>query len=631
MRLLILLNRQLNKAGREGLVPVQREVIRGGKAFRQIFYVRPSRAEAEEDAEKIQDPETFHKPPIKGGSPDNRPQGGFWIWMRDTGGEKDVKAVRVPQKHIHKVFAWGGYKFVVHRKLDIVEKRWEAKYTVTELSTGLSIGGERNADPEKAIKLGKQLLEKTGKQALANAVQSGSEQLNRVPEENYIGETDHWDTADIVTPKARQQFVDELVQFSDEELNRDQIETWLEALYTLEETSDIDDLREEIQDQWVFEQAVMYEKTYEHSLEEEKAIADMMDVTGIEDYEKIRDWAEEHNYDLYNYVRGDWTVELTDGGFVDAEIVMNYAIGEDVSFDAAQSVFYKELEMDAREAERERAVEEAEEEGGEIPNKGERRAYQDFDSAKREKLLSENEVAEKAYLGGGCNGSYWIRMEDGNEIEGVWKPAHEEHNGLRSNVEGGSYYLREAVAWEIDKAMDLGLIPPTVIQQIEGVWGSVQEFAGDAYTTSEKSLEDTDAIYGASVFDFLVLNTDRHNNNFMITEDGEPILIDNGLILPTNEKDLGNPFYSSYFYHSGTIPTAIIEKVRNADWSKIVNWMVDHGIEDSAVDSFTRRLAWIMDEGRLPDSGEVGRREKSPWAKYPSRGEDVMSPKEKAT
>lgn len=622
MRLLILLNRQLSKAGREGLVPVQREVIRGGKAFRQIFYVRPSRAEAEEDAEKIQDPETFHKPPIKGGSPDNRPQGGFWIWMRDTGGEKDIKAVRVPQKHIHKVFTWAGYKFVVHRKLDMIEKRWEAKYTVTELTTGLSIGGERNADPEKAMKLGMQTLEKVGKQKLANAVQSGAEQLDKIPEENYVGETDHWDTADIVTAKARRQFVDELVQFSDEALDRNQIETWLEELYTLEETSDIDDLREEIQDQFVFERAVVYKKTYEDVLEEEKAIADMMDVTG-KDYERIRDWAEKHDFDLGSYDRESWAVETTGGNEAEPQIAMDYALNADVSFEVAKEKIYDELKEEESES-----GYDGDSPDGEIPNKGERRAYQDFDSAKREKLLSENEVAEKAYLGGGCNGSYWIRMENGDEIEGVWKPAHEEHSGLRSNVEGGSYYLREAVAWEIDKAMDLGLIPPTVIQQIEGVWGSVQEFAGDAYTTDEKSLEDTDAIYGASVFDFLTLNTDRHNNNFMITEDGEPILIDNGLILPTNEKDLGNPFYSSYFYHSGTIPTAIIEKVRNADWSKVVNWMVDHGIEDSAVDNFTRRLAWIMDEGRLPDSGEVGFREKSPWAKYPSRGEDIMSPKE---
>ena len=489
MRLFISLDRQLSKAGREGLVPVERQVVRRGKAFRQVFYVRPSRAAAEEEAKKVQDPETFRKPPIQGGSPDNRPQGGFWIGVRAEG---ESTAFRVPQKHISKVFEWGGHTFVIHRRLNVADKRWDAQYIISERSTGMSIGIAGNPDPDTVQKMGTQKLDGIGKSGVDQAVKSGEKNLDEIPEGRYIGETDHWDTTEPVSPEAREELIDYLYDFADEALEKDQIKAWLEKFYDLDETGDIDDLKEEIEDPYVLEQAIGDGKTFEEAWDEVRAISDMVEVLAEydidADYETIKEWAEKHNYNLGRYAREDWFVEVS-GDEEQPGDVMYHAIANDLSYEVA----VEQIESVLRQQIREMRDDEAGITAEDIPASGERRAYQDFDPAKREKLLTENEVEEKAILGGGCNGSYWVSLENGDTIEGVWKPASEEYKGLRDGILGGTYYIREAAAWEIDKAMGLNLVPPTVIQQIDNDWGSVQEFAGDAYDYLEKPLDD-DAI-----------------------------------------------------------------------------------------------------------------------------------------
>ncbi|MEK7356892.1 MAG: hypothetical protein AAB250_10610, partial [Bdellovibrionota bacterium] len=112
----------------------------------------------------------------------------------------------------------------------------------------------------------------------------------------------------------------------------------------------------------------------------------------------------------------------------------------------------------------------------------------------------------------------------------------------------------EVIAYEIDAAMGLGFVPPTVIRNIRGMRGSLQLWvAPDGTRPSRRFLA------MLSAFDYLLNNLDRSGADFKATEDsrnlhtarGRPVALDNALALqplqdfqlyatrdPVNELDL---------------------------------------------------------------------------------------------
>ncbi len=310
---------------------------------------------------------------------------------------------------------------------------------------------------------------------------------------------------------------------------------------------------------------------------------------------------------------------------MEPEHVLDYAIQNDAGLDTARDAMY-ELLSDMREEEgygrgRGRVEPLSSAQQISIPGLGEYREYQAFDRAYQEELLENNTPTVQANLGGGCNGTAWVGLSNGDEIEGVWKPTEGEAPVmLRDNIPMGTYYLREAAAYQLDKAVGFGLVPPTVIREFDNDYGSVQLFVGDADFDGRWNTSHEDRIR-ASVYDFLMLNTDRHCGNVMYSEK-RPVLIDNGLCFPTDDRDFGNAFWQSPFYQEGVIPEGIMNQLQNADWDTVIGWMDDNGIETEAVDLFTQRVAYLLDTGKLPsprDDIDLRNRKNHSWTRYPKR------------
>lgn len=91
-----------------------------------------------------------------------------------------------------------------------------------------------------------------------------------------------------------------------------------------------------------------------------------------------------------------------------------------------------------------------------------------------EVILSLREKELERQLGGGVNITTYIKLRDNGA--GVFKPKNGENKSYDTS---GSFFKRERASYLVDKFLGFNLVPPTVIREIDGQIGSVQEFIPD--------------------------------------------------------------------------------------------------------------------------------------------------------
>ncbi len=132
-----------------------------------------------------------------------------------------------------------------------------------------------------------------------------------------------------------------------------------------------------------------------------------------------------------------------------------------------------------------------------------------------------------------ANQTYLLRLvERGREIVGVYKPVKgEETKVLKAGIEDYSLYKREWLACMVDRALELDIVPPTVLRDEEKGLGSVQAFVQEADTANkvpgrEKNPEDLVKI---AILHLLTGQQDGHRGNELVkrTPDGRMRAIDN--------------------------------------------------------------------------------------------------------
>lgn len=208
-----------------------------------------------------------------------------------------------------------------------------------------------------------------------------------------------------------------------------------------------------------------------------------------------------------------------------------------------------------------------------------------------EKILESREKNKSESLGGGCNETVLVNFRD--DGSGVFKPKSGELANLRTEVKTGTFYKRERAAYLIDKFLGFDLVPPTVIRKIDKEIGSVQQFIKKAKTYTELNSKKRKKIKNEEMmklwlFDFIIWNSDRSSNNFMIRED-KIYAIDNGLSFG---KDSLNIFES--FFPDGQIPETIIKKFKEFfAWDqgeKILGDLLSELLDKKEVDACLKRI-----------------------------------------
>lgn len=162
-------------------------------------------------------------------------------------------------------------------------------------------------------------------------------------------------------------------------------------------------------------------------------------------------------------------------------------------------------------------------------------------------------------------------------------------NALWKNCEGRMRGFVENWRWEIaayrlDKHLGLNMVPPTVEKRFQNNRGSCQIWVDskmslkDKYeqkikTPSYKVFHWNRALYLQRAFDNLIANEDRHQNQFLITDDWRMILIDHSRSFRTSGKFAKKLIYDEKFKEGPRLmkqlPRAFVEKLKGLDMESI--------------------------------------------------------------
>lgn len=152
---------------------------------------------------------------------------------------------------------------------------------------------------------------------------------------------------------------------------------------------------------------------------------------------------------------------------------------------------------------------------------------------KKEELLSRgiiivNRLIEEK----SSNEVRYLEFEEGGA--GIFKPRDGEKLNLRQFTKAGTYYLRERAYYLVDKALEFGLVEPTVIRSINGRIGSVQNYIPNARFPHDLTPYERGSLWYQAqirklwILDLLARHSDRKDMNILIA--GKKLnATDNGL------------------------------------------------------------------------------------------------------
>lgn len=120
----------------------------------------------------------------------------------------------------------------------------------------------------------------------------------------------------------------------------------------------------------------------------------------------------------------------------------------------------------------------------------------------------------------------------GPGVTAAYKPKRNEQGGLREGIPASEYANREWLAFQVDRALQLDIVPPTILRDgPEGI-GSAQAWEqGEPAVMLEgwREMVNQIKLELVALFDAVMMNSDRHDGNLLIAKDGSPHAIDNGL------------------------------------------------------------------------------------------------------
>lgn len=138
--------------------------------------------------------------------------------------------------------------------------------------------------------------------------------------------------------------------------------------------------------------------------------------------------------------------------------------------------------------------------------------------------------------------------QSGKITEAVFKPQDGEPHVLVHGQDAGTLtnhlprgHLREWLAGFVAKSFGVDrVVPPTVIREVKGCVGSVQEWVKGEPAVShldwaqKAQLRDMEAV---AILDYVLENADRHISNFLIDNEGHIFAIDHGAILSLKKEN----------------------------------------------------------------------------------------------
>jgi hypothetical protein len=229
-----------------------------------------------------------------------------------------------------------------------------------------------------------------------------------------------------------------------------------------------------------------------------------------------------------------------------------------------------------------------------------------------EYFLKEAKITERKEIGTGITKPEKFTLElDGVVRHAVFKKVDKRHDSWRFEV----------AAYELDKLLGLGMVPPTVKRKSKGRKGCLQLWVtGTTMQDFEGEMPDPEdwrrQVSIMWLFDDLIANIDRHLNNAMVSPDYRLILIDNSKTFRQNRKLLndlngagtgtharfwGVPYDKERIRYPTSYPAEFIEKLRSLTDKQIKKSL--RGVLGYNKDLVIKRRKIILE--RLAEMGET--------------------------
>ncbi|MFQ5792790.1 MAG: hypothetical protein ACE5JI_20160 [Acidobacteriota bacterium] len=145
------------------------------------------------------------------------------------------------------------------------------------------------------------------------------------------------------------------------------------------------------------------------------------------------------------------------------------------------------------------------------------------DGAEIEQFLKKAKITERVKIGTGITNPEKVTLElDGQVRHAIFKKVDKNHDNWRCEV----------AAYQLDKLLGLGMVPPTVERRVRGRKGCLQLWVtGVTMQKFEENVPDLEEwrrqVSVMWLFDDLIANIDRHLNNAIVSPEHRLILIDN--------------------------------------------------------------------------------------------------------
>jgi len=242
------------------------------------------------------------------------------------------------------------------------------------------------------------------------------------------------------------------------------------------------------------------------------------------------------------------------------------------------------------------------------------------DYAKWEEFLVAAKIVDQKQMpiSEGVTQPWNLTLEkDGHKKSAVWK-------NVSGNKIGGfkESWKAEIAAYRLSKYLGLNMVPPTVEKEFRGDRGACQLWIDYWKNFEQISKEKAQpkgikftlflrTLYLQRAFDNLISNEDRHQRNYLITEDWRMILIDHSRTFRTTAKFTKNLIYDEKFKEGKTfimdsLPRKFYEIVKSLTAQSIRDVVGEYLTDEEIQATLARKdlvVAWI--ENHIKEKGEA--------------------------
>ncbi|NOR52784.1 MAG: hypothetical protein GQ536_01675 [Candidatus Aminicenantes bacterium] len=236
--------------------------------------------------------------------------------------------------------------------------------------------------------------------------------------------------------------------------------------------------------------------------------------------------------------------------------------------------------------------------------------------AEIEEFLKTAEIVNSVDIGEGVTNPkrLFLQNEDMGRMSGAWKNVEGKQKGA---WEGWQY---EIAAYQMDKLLDLNMIPPTVEREFKGKKGSLQFWVSSPMSELDRT-EQKKGIpksrydnwekrrHIARAFDCLIANNDRTQQNIRYTADMRWILIDHSRSFYSARRDRKRLVYGKKGHKEKKLikklPRVFLEKIKALTYDTIKD-AVGPYLKDNEIKAVMLRKELLLKEieGMIKEMGE---------------------------